>query len=131
MGLFGTRVLQRFADKYVTSKAIPQYVVVGTFLLMCFSSLATEGISTRFHRNLTSTAIGIHAMFGAFVLGSVFPKRDMRLAEKFVRKIEDIVVCFLLPLYFVYSGLRTDLGLLDNGHAWLVAGLGMNCMDDT
>jgi len=108
MGLVGSRVLQRIADRYLTSRSIPQIVVVGTFLLLCFSSLATE-------------AIGIHALFGAFVLGSVFPKKDMHLAEKFVQKIEDMVVCFLLPLYFVYSGLRTDLGLLNNGQAWLMA----------
>lgn len=108
MGLVGGRILQRIADRYLTSRGIPQIVVVGTFLLLCFSSLATE-------------AIGIHALFGAFVLGSVFPKKDMHLAEKFVQKIEDMVVCFLLPLYFVYSGLRTDLGLLNNGQAWLMA----------
>ncbi|TFK94283.1 hypothetical protein K466DRAFT_536505 [Polyporus arcularius HHB13444] len=61
--------------------------------------------------------IGIHAIFGGFLAGLVIPK-DNGYAIALVEKLEDLVSILLLPLYFALSGLRTDLGLLDNGITW-------------
>eukprot|EP01133_Synstelium_polycarpum_P016732 gene16732-19887_t len=62
--------------------------------------------------------IGIHAMFGAFTLGAITPKIG-GFNQAITEKIEDLVLVFLLPLYFVVSGLRTDLTTLDTGKPWL------------
>jgi Kef-type K+ transport system membrane component KefB len=66
--------------------------------------------------------IGIHALFGAFLFGAIMPRRG-RLADALVEKIEDIVVVLLLPLFFAYSGLRTEIGLLDSAGDWLICGV--------
>ncbi|RPD80802.1 hypothetical protein L226DRAFT_453651 [Lentinus tigrinus ALCF2SS1-7] len=61
--------------------------------------------------------IGIHAIFGGFLAGLIIP-HDNGYAIAVVEKIEDLVSILLLPLYFALSGLRTNLGLLDNGITW-------------
>ncbi|KAJ8086252.1 K(+)/H(+) antiporter [Marasmius tenuissimus] len=61
--------------------------------------------------------IGVHAIFGAFLIGLVVP-RDGGLAIALTEKLEDMVGIIFLPLYFTLSGLSTDLGLLNDGKAW-------------
>ncbi|KAI0254793.1 Sodium/hydrogen exchanger family-domain-containing protein [Lactifluus subvellereus] len=61
--------------------------------------------------------IGIHAIFGGFLAGLVIPK-DNGFAISVVEKLEDFVTLLLLPQYFALSGLRTNLGLLNNGITW-------------
>ncbi|KAI0774763.1 Sodium/hydrogen exchanger family-domain-containing protein [Trametes elegans] len=61
--------------------------------------------------------IGIHAIFGGFLAGLVIPHEN-GFAISLVEKLEDLVSILLLPLYFALSGLRTNLGLLDNGITW-------------
>jgi Kef-type K+ transport system membrane component KefB/nucleotide-binding universal stress UspA family protein len=63
--------------------------------------------------------IGIHALFGAFLLGAILPK-DGRFAEMLVDKLESVAVVLLLPLFFAFSGLRTQIGLVDGAQDWLV-----------
>ncbi|RSN44689.1 cation/H(+) antiporter [Amycolatopsis sp. WAC 04197] len=65
--------------------------------------------------------IGVHAMFGAFVFGVVFP-RDNPMATWLHDKAGGLTTALMLPLFFAYSGLRTDLGLLSGGGAWLWCG---------
>ncbi|GAC1477441.1 MAG: cation:proton antiporter [Acidimicrobiales bacterium] len=60
---------------------------------------------------LVTDRIGIHAIFGAFLFGVIMPKRSELIAE-LVGKLEDFTVVFLLPLYFAFTGLRTNIGLL-------------------
>ncbi len=67
---------------------------------------------------LTET-INIAFIFGGFVMGLVMP-RHARLTEEVTRRIEDLVVTLLLPLFFVYTGLRTNIGLLDRPELWLI-----------
>lgn len=69
----------------------------------------------------TTEAIGIHALFGAFLLGAVMP-RTGGLTHALTEKIEDLVTIVLLPLFFAYSGLRTKLGLLDSWNDWAWCG---------
>ncbi|KAJ7623138.1 Sodium/hydrogen exchanger family-domain-containing protein [Roridomyces roridus] len=61
--------------------------------------------------------IGVHAIFGAFLVGLIVP-REGSLAIALTEKLEDMVSIIFLPLYFTLSGLSTDLGLLDNGITW-------------
>jgi Kef-type K+ transport system membrane component KefB len=86
----------------------PGFVAV-VFLLVLASAWTTE-------------LIGIHALFGAFLLGAVMP-RDDGLPEALAGRIEDVAVVFLLPLFFAYSGLRTEFSLLDSAGDWLACAL--------
>ncbi|KII94608.1 hypothetical protein PLICRDRAFT_33408 [Plicaturopsis crispa FD-325 SS-3] len=61
--------------------------------------------------------IGIHAIFGGFLAGLVIPHEN-GFAIAIVEKLEDVVSLLLLPLYFTFSGLKTNLGLLNNGITW-------------
>lgn len=63
--------------------------------------------------------IGIHALFGAFVAGIVVPK-DGPFAGVLTEKIEDLVMSLLLPLYFVSSGLKTNVATISGGMSWLL-----------
>ena len=60
---------------------------------------------------LTAEWIGIHAIFGAFLLGAIIP-HDSDVAVDFQHKLEDIVKILLLPAFFAYTGMRTEIGLV-------------------
>ena len=79
------------------------------FLVLIASALATD-------------LIGIHQIFGAFLLGAVMPKGGA-FVKHLTEKIEDFTLLFLLPLFFAFTGLRTELGLLQTPHLWLVCGV--------
>jgi len=79
------------------------------FVALLLSSLATD-------------AIGIHAVFGAFVLGAVIP-HESRVARELTGKLEDVVVVLLLPAFFAYTGMRTQIGLVSGVENWLLCGL--------
>jgi Kef-type K+ transport system membrane component KefB len=67
---------------------------------------------------LATESIGIHALFGAFLLGSVIP-HDSEVARDIRGKLEDAVVVLLLPVFFAFTGMRTELGLLSGPAEWL------------
>ena len=67
----------------------------------------------------TTEQIGIALIFGAFVMGLIMPRRA-DLTEDVTHRIEDFVVTLLLPLFFAYTGLRTNIGLLDRPELWLM-----------
>jgi len=64
--------------------------------------------------------IGLHAVFGAFVIGMVAPRgvvsRDM------IARVQPLTVALLLPLFFTYSGLNTKIGLLNTWYLWAICG---------
>ncbi|KAL6986344.1 Cation/H(+) antiporter 18 [Sarracenia purpurea var. burkii] len=62
-------------------------------------------------------AIGIHALFGGFVIGVVVPK-DGPFPGALVERIEDLVSGLFLPLYFVSSGLKTNVAAIQGGQSW-------------
>jgi Kef-type K+ transport system membrane component KefB len=66
---------------------------------------------------LTTEAIGIHAIFGAFMLGVLIP-HDSKVAKDFEVKLKDVVGILLLPAFFAFTGMRTQIGLLEGGLAW-------------
>lgn len=62
-------------------------------------------------------SIGIHALFGAFVVGVLIPKEGA-FAGALVEKVEDIVSGLFLPLYFVSSGLKTNIATIQGLQSW-------------
>src|ERR1700724_1241485 len=68
---------------------------------------------------LITEAIGIHAIFGAFVLGVIVP-HDSRIARQLREQLEGVVVVLLLPAFFAFTGLRTQVGLLRGASGWLL-----------
>jgi Kef-type K+ transport system membrane component KefB len=75
-------------------------------VLVLASALATEWL-------------GIHLVFGAFLMGAIMPKHD-GFVQTLKRKIDSLAVVVLLPLFFAYSGLRTNIGTV-RGSLWLYA----------
>jgi Kef-type K+ transport system membrane component KefB len=66
---------------------------------------------------LATEVIGIHALFGAFFAGAILPAdEDVRRGLR--ERLESFSGVFLLPLFFAFTGLRTQIGLLDDGWAW-------------
>jgi Kef-type K+ transport system membrane component KefB len=71
---------------------------------------------------LTTEAIGIHAIFGGFALGAIFP-HDCRLARDLRNKLEDTVTVLLLPAFFAFTGMRTQIGLVSGLENWAWCGV--------
>lgn len=71
---------------------------------------------------LVTNLIGIFAIFGAFLLGAMLSgERELRRAV--ARRLQDVVTAFFLPIYFTYTGLRTDVGTLESWPLWGWCGL--------
>ena len=86
-----------------------QGLVAGVLVLVLAAALFTE-------------VIGIHALFGAFIAGVVLPSHS-RLRTFLRERLETFSAAFLLPLFFAYTGLRTQIGLLDDVTSWLMCAL--------
>lgn len=71
---------------------------------------------------LATEALGIHALFGAFLFGVLLP-HEGRLATELRARMEDIVLVLFLPAFFAYTGTRTQVGLVSSAQDWLLAGL--------
>ncbi|HKT11098.1 MAG TPA: cation:proton antiporter [Terriglobia bacterium] len=68
---------------------------------------------------LATQRIGIHALFGAFLVGVIIP-HDSLLAQDIKQKFEDLVVVLFLPTFFAFTGLRTQIGLVHGLRDWLI-----------
>ena len=66
---------------------------------------------------LITEAIGVHALFGGFLIGAAMPRQG-GLSTALTEKMEDFVTIVLLPLFFAFSGLRTEIGLLHGVEDW-------------
>jgi Kef-type K+ transport system membrane component KefB len=66
--------------------------------------------------------IGIHAVFGAFLFGAVIP-HDTRVARVLTERLEDLVTILLLPAFFAFIGMRTEIGLVSGFEDWLICAL--------
>jgi Kef-type K+ transport system membrane component KefB len=100
--------LKKITDKYSREKTPGKQVVVIFFITLIISAYTTE-------------AIGIHALFGAFMAGVIMPSQ-LNFRSVFIEKIEDVSLVLLLPLFFVFTGLRTQISLLNDTHLWMVCG---------
>lgn len=81
-----------------------QDVVALALASMLLAALATE-------------TIGVHAIFGAFLLGAVIP-HDGELARSLRRSLGDLATVLLLPAFFALTGMRTEVGLLSSAFQW-------------
>ena len=98
--------LKRVGEIYHNSEVLNKSIVAFLFLTLILSSFITQ-------------AIGIHALFGAFLAGVVMPPLP-NFRKMIIEKIEDVSVTLLLPLFFVFTGLRTEIGLLNTPYLWTI-----------
>ena len=96
--------LKKMGEVYADRESLSKPVVAVFFLIMLLSAYATE-------------VIGIHALFGAFLAGVIMPA-NVRFRNLFIDKVEDVALVLLLPLFFVYTGLRTQIGLINDAALW-------------
>jgi Kef-type K+ transport system membrane component KefB len=101
--------LRRFGDIFNSKEGISKAVVAVFLITLLGSAYLTE-------------IIGIHALFGAFIAGLIMPP-NVRFRNILIEKIEDIALILLLPIFFVISGLRTEIGLLNNPYLWKITGI--------
>jgi Kef-type K+ transport system membrane component KefB/nucleotide-binding universal stress UspA family protein len=105
----GRWLLRKVAIDYQRSNRLTQLILAMIYMAVVISALITEWI-------------GIHLIFGAFLMGVAMPKHP-GLVREIAEKTEDFVLIFLLPLFFAYSGLRTQIGLLNKPELWLLCAL--------
>lgn len=95
-------ILKRIGNVYISREIIDKKIVALIFILIFASAYFTE-------------VIGIKALFGGFLAGVIMPQNQY-LKKAMADKIEDFSLVVLLPLFFVYTGLRTQIGLLNETH---------------
>src|SRR5690606_9503602 len=91
--------LKRIGELHSTRENLNKSIVAIFFLTLLVSSYLTD-------------VIGIHALFGAIMAGAIMPENS-RFRNIFIEKVEDVALVLLLPLFFVFTGLRTEIGLLN------------------
>ncbi len=101
--------LKRIGDLHTSRENLSQPIVAIFFITLILSSYVTE-------------LIGIHALFGAFMTGAIIPE-NAKFRNIFIEKVEDVSVVLLLPLFFVFTGLRTQIGLLNEPSLWVTCGI--------
>jgi Kef-type K+ transport system membrane component KefB len=106
MALVVRRLLARMATAFDEVGYVPAGWFAAIIAGVLLSAFVTE-------------TINIALIFGGFIMGMVMP-RHARLTEEVTRRIEDFVVTLLLPMFFVYSGLKTNITLLDRPELWLI-----------
>jgi len=99
------RPLLLFADRNIQSKPVLMALMVVLLLLSAY---------------VTNT-LGIHPVFGAFLMGVILPRRTAFIEQ--VQSINQVNTLLFLPIYFVYNGLRTHIGLINSPVLWLISGL--------
>ena len=104
--VWGVRpAVKKLVARFDEAPQIGPTVLAGLCLMLLLSSLATE-------------FIGIHTLFGAFLMGAIIP-HESRVAKVLQEKLHDVVVVLFLPAFFAFSGLRTRIDLI-GGHLWLL-----------
>jgi Kef-type K+ transport system membrane component KefB len=102
-------LLQRLLNQYPTFEKLNKTLAAFIFAILFLSAWTTE-------------VIGIHALFGAFLAGVIMPPQA-GFRKLLAARIEDVGLVILLPLFFAFTGLKTQIGLLHNGYLWLVCSL--------
>lgn len=109
-------LLRRLQRIYEHRGRLSQGIVGVVFIMLLGSAWITE-------------QIGIHALFGAFMMGAMMPK-GTQFVRMLSEKLEDFTVTFLLPIFFANAGLKTQIGLLDSPSLWMhtVLIIGVACI---
>jgi Kef-type K+ transport system membrane component KefB len=101
--------LKKIAEIYIGKEGLSKPIVAVYFLTLLFSSYVTE-------------VIGIHALFGAFMAGVIMPQK-ISFKSMLIEKVEDVSLVLLLPLFFVFTGLRTQIALINEPHLWAICAI--------
>ena len=91
--------LKKIGEAYSNKEVINKTFVGFIFLILVISSAITE-------------VLGIHALFGAFMAGVIMPS-NFGFRKVMMEKVEDVSLVFFLPLFFAFTGLRTEIGLIN------------------
>lgn len=114
-------LMARLERKMVEEERLTESGVVVGLVMMALGAWFTD-------------LIGLHAVFGAFMMGAAMPRQYM--APQLIQRIQPLTVALLLPLFFIYSGLNTKIGLLNSFELWgycilvllaAIAGKGIAC----
>lgn len=100
--------LKKVGDLYANRNELSKPIVAIFLLTLIISSYMTE-------------VIGIHALFGAFMTGAIMPD-STKFRNIFIEKVEDVALILLLPLFFVFTGLRTQIGLISDPELLKITG---------
>ncbi len=98
--------VKKLGEVYSNRESLSLNIVAAVFGILLISSLVTE-------------IIGIHALFGAFLAGVIMPP-SIGFRRILTDKVESVSLGLLLPLFFVLTGLRTQIGLLNDSHLWMI-----------
>lgn len=98
-------IIRRIERFYVDQKDISNNLLAASLLFMLVSAWITE-------------ELGIHAIFGAFLAGVIMPKSE-NFVNAVKQKLEDLTTVLLLPLFFVLTGLKTKIYLINGAEMWL------------
>jgi Kef-type K+ transport system membrane component KefB len=101
--------LERVGELKNSRQSLSKPVVAIFLLTLIISAYSTE-------------VIGIHALFGAFMAGTIMPD-NTKFRNIIIEKIEDVSVILFLPLFFVFTGLRTQIGLINDPFLWKITGV--------
>jgi Kef-type K+ transport system membrane component KefB len=102
----GRRLMARAVPRLDASITVGEQSLTIVLVAVLLSAVATE-------------FIGVHAIFGAFLLGAIIPHKSA-IARHVREKIEDVVRVMLLPAFFAFTGLRTQIGLMQGLDDWLM-----------
>ena len=101
--------LKKLGEVFSNKETISISVVSLVFGILLISAFITE-------------ILGIHALFGAFLAGVIMPQ-GVNFRRLLIEKVESVSVGLLLPLFFVLTGLRTQIGLLGESDLWGLCGI--------
>ncbi|MDR2149181.1 MAG: cation:proton antiporter [Tannerella sp.] len=102
-------MLKIVGNLYHNKEVVDKSLVALMFFILLASAYFTE-------------ILGLHALFGAFVAGIIMPTNE-KFRKIMADKVEDVALALLLPLFFVYTGLRTEIGLISGAGMWLLTGI--------
>lgn len=102
----GKKLMARFSESVEATGKVSNALFTAVLLSVVAGAYITD-------------AIGIYAVFGAFLTGAAMPRG--KFAEIIREKLEFFTVGFFLPFFFVYSGLNTQLGLINSAYLWEIA----------
>jgi Kef-type K+ transport system membrane component KefB len=106
MLLFGRKLLAPLGRAVEAKGEMSTSILAITLMLFCLSAFFMD-------------AIGIHAVFGGFLLGAVMPRG--LFVQELRKKLEPMTVILLLPMFFTFSGLNTRLDIVNSPSLLLIA----------
>jgi Kef-type K+ transport system membrane component KefB len=105
--------LNTIGNLYHNKEVLNKNIVALMFLILILSAYLTE-------------MLGIHALFGAFAAGVAMPS-NVQFRKILTEKVEDVALTIFLPLFFVSTGLKTHIGLINSPQEWMFCGLFIFC----